>query len=286
MSHHASGPDFGFPCGDARLDMTDLYAFPKPGDPAKSIIVLNVHPSFRLDSPEPTTKEPFAPGALYEVKVDTDGDAVADLACSVQFSSSGDGKQTATVRRIQGARAVGVGDDGEVVVQGAPVSVGREALVTEAGDFCFFFGWRSDPFFFDAMGNFNQMQFTGDDFFKDKNVCSIVLEVPNSELGSNAVGIWARTLDKTGEGWIQADRGGRPLQAVFLVGEEREAYLSGEPANDDRFVGVFAHELEHSGGYTPEDAVGVAKTLLPDILSYDPRVPARFPHNGRTLTDD
>src|SRR2546423_11821872 len=91
MSHHASGPNFGFPRGDARLDMTDLYAFPKPGDPGKSVIVLNVHPSFRLDSPEPTTKEPFATGALYEVKVDTGGDAVADLAYSVQFSSSGVG---------------------------------------------------------------------------------------------------------------------------------------------------------------------------------------------------
>ena len=38
-------------------------------------------------------------------------------------------------------------------------------------------------------------------------------------------------------------------------------------------------------GYTPEDAVGVARKLLPDILSYDPRGPARSPHNGRTLTD-
>src|SRR6266850_1429024 len=80
MSHHASGPNFGFPRGDARLDMTDLYAFPKPGDTAKSIIVLDVHPSFRLDSPEPTTKEPFAPGALYEFKIDTDGNAVAGLS--------------------------------------------------------------------------------------------------------------------------------------------------------------------------------------------------------------
>ena len=35
MSHHASGPDFGFPRGDARLDMTDLYAFTKPGDPGQ-----------------------------------------------------------------------------------------------------------------------------------------------------------------------------------------------------------------------------------------------------------
>src|SRR5882762_6486411 len=29
MSHHYSGPDWGFPHGDARLDLTDLYAFPK-----------------------------------------------------------------------------------------------------------------------------------------------------------------------------------------------------------------------------------------------------------------
>jgi Domain of unknown function (DUF4331) len=286
MSHHASGSNFGFPRGDARLDMTDLYAFTKPGDTAKSIIVLNVHPSFTLSSPEPTTKEPFAPGALYEFKIDTDGNAVADLSYTVEFASSGDGKQTATVRRIQGNRAAGVGDEGEVIVRQAPASIGREALVTKDGDYRFFFGWRSDPFFFDVNGNFNQMQFTGDDFFKDKDVCSMVIELHNSTLGTNEVGIWARTVDKTGEGWIQADRGGRPMQAVFLVGEEREAYLSGEPANDDRFLGVFAHELEHTGGYTPQEAEGVARKLLPDILSYDPREPVRYPHNGRTLTDD
>ena len=286
MSHHASGPDFGFPRGDARLDMTDLYAFPKPGDRGKSILVLNVHPSVAVNPPGPTTAEPFAPGALYEIKVDTDGDAIADIAYSVRFASSEDGKQTATVRRIQGARATGVFDDGEVIVKEAPVSVGREALVTNADDCRFFFGWRSDPFFFDANGLFDKMQFTGEDFFADKSVCSIVLELPNSALGTNVVGLWARTLDKTREGWVQADRGGRPLQAVFLPGEEREAYLNGEPADDDRFVGVFAHELEHSGGYTPEDAVGVARKLLPDILFYDPRGPASFPHNGRALTDD
>jgi hypothetical protein len=88
-------------------------------------------------------------------------------------------------------------------------------LVTRAGDYHFFFGWRSDPFFFDANGLFNNMQFTGDDFFTDKDVCSIVLELPNSALGGTEVRLWARTVDKTGEGWIQADRGGRPLQAVF-----------------------------------------------------------------------
>jgi|SRR6516165_7176601 len=98
MSHHSSGPDFRFPRGDARLDMTDFYAFPKPGDPGRSIIILNVHPSYSVNPPGPTTTEPFAPGAIYELKIDTDGDAVADLAYSVQFSSSGDGKQIDIVR--------------------------------------------------------------------------------------------------------------------------------------------------------------------------------------------
>src|SRR4029077_17751084 len=125
--------------------------------------------------------------ALYEFKVDTNGDAVADLGCSVQFASSEDGKQTATVRRVQGKQAAGRGDEGEVVVQQAPVSVGKELLVTEGGDFRFFFGWRSGAFFFDVNGNLNHMQFTGDDFFKDKNVSGIVLELPNSELGTNKV---------------------------------------------------------------------------------------------------
>jgi hypothetical protein len=198
--------------------MTDLYAFAKPGDSRKSIIIFNVHMSMAVNPVGPTTREPFAPGALYEIKVDTDGDAIADVCYSVQFAASNGGTQTATVRRTQGARAVGPCDDGEIIVEQAPVSAGRGALITKAGDNCFFFGWRSDPFFFDAIGNFNQMQFTGDDFFAD--------------------------------------------------------------------IGVFAHELEHTGGYTREDAIGLARKLLPDILSYDSRRPSSFPENGRTLTDD
>src|SRR5262249_17831170 len=147
-------------------------------------------------------------------------------------------------------------------------------------------GWSRDTVFFDANGLFNNMQYTGDDVFADKDVCSIALELPNSALGIGAVGLWACTLEKTGNGWIQADRGGRPLQAVFLPGEARESYLNGEPADDDRFVGVFAHELEHAGGYSNEDAIRVARTLLPDILYHDARHAASFPENGRALTDD
>ena len=185
-----------------------------------------------------------------------------------------------------GARAAGTNDGGQIIVEAAPVSMGLNPCVTEAGGYRFFAGWRSDPFFFDTKGALNNLQFTGEDFFADKDVCSIVLEVSNSVLGSRRVGLWARTLDSAGGGWIQADRGALPAQAVFLVGAERDAYLAGEPADDARFVAVFAHGLEHAGGYTPEEARRVARTLLPDILSYDPRRAASFPRNGRTLTDD
>jgi hypothetical protein len=286
MSHHYSGPDFGFPHADARLDLTDLYAFPKPGDAGKSILIMDVHPSSSFNPPQPTTAEPFATEALYELKIDTNGDAVAEIAYRVRFSSSKNGAQTATLRRVEGAQAAGTGDGGQPIVEGAPVSTGREARVTQVGDYCFFAGWRSDPFFFDVRGALNNLQFTGNDYFADEDVCSIVLEVPNAALGPKAVGLWARTLDGAGGRWVQADRGARPAQAVFLTGEEISAYSAGEPADDARFVAGFAHSLEHMGGYSPEEARRVAATLLPDLLRYDPTLPASFPKNGRTLTDD
>jgi len=121
MSHHYSGPDFRFPQGDARLDFTDLYAFPKPGDPEKSILIMNVHPSAGENPPGPTSIEPFAPEAVYELKIDPDGDTVADIAYRVRFSAFERGKQNATVRRVDGPQAAGTGDGGKMIVERAPV---------------------------------------------------------------------------------------------------------------------------------------------------------------------
>jgi Domain of unknown function (DUF4331) len=286
MSHHYSGPDFGFPHGDARLDFTDLYAFPKPGDPSRSILIMNVHPSLGANPPGPTSADAFSPEAIYELKIDTNGDNVADIAYRVRITSSDSGVQTATLRRVEGAQAAGTGDDGKIIAENVPVSTGKETRVTEAGDHRFFAGWRSDPFFFDVNGALNNLQFTGDDYFAEADVCSIALEVPNSALGSKKMGLWARTLDgKTGK-WVQADRGARPNQTPFLAGEANAAYLGAEPVDDARFVPVFAHALEHAGGYTPAEATRVAGTLLPDVLQYDPTRAAAFPNNGRALVDD
>jgi hypothetical protein len=218
MSHHYSGPDFGFPHGDARLDLTDLYVFPSPGREKKTIFVMNVHPSVGVNPPGPTTAEPFAPNAIYELKIDTTGDAVADIAY-----------------RVDGTQATGTGDGGHLIVEGAPVSTGKSAHVAEAGDYRFFAGWRSDPFFFDTEGALNNLQFTGVDFFTNGDVCSIVIEVPTSTLGPNAVGLWHRTVDGASGTWVQADRGARPSQSVFLAGDRKADFLASEPKDDAQF---------------------------------------------------
>jgi hypothetical protein len=285
MSHHNSGPNFGFPHGDARLDLTDIYAFPKPGDTGKSILVMNVHPSSSVVPVAPTTREPFSAMGLYELKIDTDGDAVADVAFRMRVSALGY-SQRVTLTRTIGPSAAGVDDDGEIIVEDAPVSMGREALVSTTGDYRFFAGWRSDPFFFDTLGALDELRFTGHDFFHDKDVCSFVIELPNVALGAGPVRLWARTMDGGVGRYVQMERGARPQQAVFLPGDQQGDYMAGEPVDDARFIGTFAHSLEHAGGYAPEEAQQVARSLLPDLLSYDPMQPASFPRNGRSLTDD
>ena len=125
------------------------------------------------------------------------------------------------------------------------------------------------------------------DFFADKDVCSIVLEIPNAVLGRGMLGLWARTLDGAAGVWTSADRGGRPDQTPFLAGEALAAYNAASPADDDQFIAMFAHALEHTGGYAPAEArcrghdaaAGHPFHSIPDL-------PASYPSNGRALTDD
>jgi hypothetical protein len=268
------------------LDFTDLYAFPKPGDASKSILIMDVHPSSSFLPAGVTVTTPFATEALYELKIDTDGDLAANIVYSMHVASAGSEKQTATLRRVDGAQAAGTGETGRVILEGAPISTGREATVTDAGGYRFFAGWRSDPFFFDTAGAVNGLQFTGTDYFIDKNICSIVLEVPNSELGSGKLGLWCRTLDGASGGWVQADRGSKPSQTPFLTGDFNSAYLGAQPSEDAQFIPGFAHALEHAGGYTPQEATSAAALLLPDIMHYEVTRQASYPDNGRALTDD
>jgi|SRR5580692_8065272 hypothetical protein len=88
------------------------------------------------------------------------------------------------LRCIDGPQRAGTGDGGRVIVEGASVSTGGEARITQAGDTRFFAGWRSDPFFCDVEGAKNNLQFTGDDFFADKDVCSIIWGITWAKSGA------------------------------------------------------------------------------------------------------
>ncbi len=158
MSLHYSGPHFGFPDGDARLDLTDLYAFPKPGDATRSILIMDVHPSFSFDPPGPTTSVPFAPDAINELRVDTDGDNKADLTYRVGFSPFTSDGQAATVHSIAGPHTAAAEGGGGLLIQNAPVSLDLDAQVTEGAGHRLFAGWRSEPFFFDPVGSLLRFQ--------------------------------------------------------------------------------------------------------------------------------
>ena len=259
--------------------------FPKPGDDRKSILIFNMHPSHTFDPQMPTTPVPFAPEALYELKIDTNGDAVADIAYEIGFSPFTNGAQAATLRYVAGAQTAGTSDDGQVIVEGAPTSgFGGLAEFLEVGEYRFFAGWRSDTFF-DPLGAVNSLHFTEQfDFFAEKNVCSIVLEVPNSALGPKEVGLWMRTLDGAG-GWVQADRGALPSRDLYFFRARREMLISRESLQTTHVSWRHLHIRWSTLAGTRRRQRGATKTLLPDIMRYDHRRPASYPDNGRTLTD-
>ena len=256
----------------------------------KSILIMNFHPSASIAPPGPTTAEPFAPAALYELRIDTNGDAVADITYQVRVSSSKDGGQTATLRRFEGAQPIGKSDGGRVLAEGVPVSTGREARVTEAGDHRIFVGRRSDPFFFDVLGVLQELQVHGRRFLRRQGHLQ-------RRLGSSQRGAGVERGQPVGPHADPDGRRGRaagckriaargPHKLPSSPARQNDAYRAGEPAEDGRFVAVFAHALEHTGGYAPEAAKRAAQTLLPDMMRYDPTRPASYPQSGRTLSDD
>lgn len=281
MSHHLSGPNLRSPLGDARLDMTDLFAFPAPGD--RTVLILNVNPV------APTGGTAFHPDAVYRINVDTDGDHRSDIAFSFVFSSpSAGGGQTVTVYRATGDQARSHEPAGEKIFEDVPVAFGDEPAKAESGPYALFAGFRSDPFFADLDGIVAKFQWTGVDWGADKNVFALVLEMPDGELGTNPViGVWGR-VSLWQDGQLKSvDRGAHPsLTAYFNAEDVKDDYNAGEPVDDwATYREPWAEVLEHFGGYDRPAAEEALRTVLPDILRYDRAAPAAYP-NGRTLTDD
>ena len=298
MSNHFTGLDLGPPLGDQRLDLCDLYAFPSPGDPTRTVVILNANPS----------ADALHPDAIYRVGIDNDGDLRNDIAISYVYSQPKGGAQTFDVFLATGDEARSIEALGEKVVDGAGVSFGTDPNIVTAGDHTFFAGVRSDAFFFDFDGikglfdtsggrNFTAPHLGGESPWTDKdsnteaNIFSMVMELPTGDLGADPeVRIWGRCSLRKDDGvLLHVDRAGHPsVSSFFNTDETKLEYNASEPINDRaRWTDQFVHLMGHTGGYSREEAIAAidAHGLLPDMLTYNPSEPATYP-NGRVFTDD
>ena len=275
MSHHSTVPN-------PQADITDLYLFCKPDDPARSILIMNVNP---FASTQAST---FSSEVSYEFKIDTNVDAEAEIAFHVLFSPAANGQQAATVYRVVGEAARSTGAVGDILIRNAPVALDGESRIAAEGDYRFYAGLRSDPWFADVDGVFNNFQFTGKDTFADVNILAMVLDVPNRALGANPqIGIWARTMTTIDGELGQVDQVGRPLvTAIYNATPHDQQHFVETPPAQQRaiYLPQFITKLRDFG-YTDGEASQMAEEVLPDILPYHMDQPSGFP-NGRLLTDD
>ena len=290
MSNHYSAANLRFPGDDARLDFTDLFVFPTPGESGRTTLIMDVNPYTTGISAMPPflMKAEFHPDGVYRIHVDNDGDAHADVAFTFTFSEFRDGMQTGTVHHAVGERARQPEPDGDVLISGTPVGFDDAAQPVQAGPARLFVGLRSDPFFADADGSFHGFNWTGQDAFANRNVLSIVLEVPDDMLGPDpAIGVWASVSVRRDGELVQVDRGGHPTINPFVnPNDVKDRFNVRQPADDvANYAEPWSRLLQEQGDYTPEEARAAALIVLPDILRFDRDRPAAYP-NGRALDDD
>ena len=286
MSNHFSAADLKSPGDDARLDVTGQYVFAAPGDPGKTVLIMNSNPF--------TQGNGFHPDAVHRFNIDNDGDSRADVAFSFTFSPPQDGRQTATAYYATGSDAQTHEPRGEVLIADTPVGFDATATPVQAGPCRLFIGKRSDPFFADAEGVLHWLvdgatgnfQWSGKDTFAGANIYSIAVEVPNDMLGRGPIGTWVTIRLRRDGTLVQMDREGNPsFNPILNPNDIKDEFNATDPVDDVKnYLQSLSHVLQQHG-YPPDEAKEAALTLLPDILHYDRTRPAHYP-NGRVMTDD
>lgn len=259
-------------------DINDLYVF-KGESAGGYTAVITVNP---LTSPADTGNLRLDPNTLYELKADTNGDAVPDV--SYKLTASGTGAvQDITLRRASGASAVSNDISGDIIMQGKSSSGSGVTTITDSSGRKLYVGPRDDPFFFDLAGFAAGLKFTGVDTFKGTNVTAIVFEVPS--VPTQQLGFWATTSKKDALGnYVQFDRMARPaINTVFIPEDQKDAFNNNTP---DRDKAIYTDEVTAALNSLASPATAtLAGLLLPDILTVDLSKPVGY-LNGRGLADD
>lgn len=320
---HLDAPGLTPPGGSVQTDITDVYAFQSPTNSNNTVLVLNVNGVGSPGESAPGPDLPFAAGlpfvkgtdpVTYNLHVDNNGDAVDDVTIETQFGNPRtDGSQPMRVEIVrQGLKSI--------VIHSRSTAFKAEPQIRSTRGIDLFAGRRDDPFFFDLPGFLNILG-TGSligcggptdhperNFFANRNVSSIVVEVPNRILtaGSSTIGVWGSTNIPS----LQIDRMGRPaIATVFIPNNpippdrvsdgkpsKKSDYNHSNPVDDqanwrsevvDTLQTLFSLN-DATDPNTGDDAAqiqGLADFLLPDILTIDTSSADGFP-NGRRLNDD
>ena len=218
------------------VDNTDTYAFVSPDKPDTTTLIANWIP-FQEPGGGPNFYPFGAAGYRYNIKVDTDGDAISNVTYQWTFRNidkrtgktflyNNDAveslddpnllfKQTYTLAKIVWPENVR-----KVLIKDAPVAPSRvgdasmpnygalrdEAIVSGPGGLKSFAGQADDPFFLD-LRVFDLLYGTdlseaGSDTLTGYNVNSVALQIPTAELtktgdGSGIIGVWSTTDQQT-----------------------------------------------------------------------------------------
>ena len=298
MSHHLDSP---IARQDVRLDISDVYLF--RGERGTAFVMNAGHSLAGQDV------RGFHPEAMYEFKIDGDGDAVEDVTYRLTFTD-----HLLRLHRIDGTDAPDPFAAGTLLAEGAVGST-----VDGPDGIRLWTGQAGDPFWIEpdvlhAVGHAFQdgtkIDLSGWDparaanLFAGHTVWSIVLEIPDALLlpiaTDGRIGFWGlTTLATDAGGWRRINRAGLPMtHPLFTQFNEDlgDRLNDGRPADDPQTYGKLLTDLVAgmvAANGTARDPRAYAETvvarLLPNLLPYTIGTPAAFGFagwNGRTLTDN
>jgi hypothetical protein len=305
MSHHF---DTAIAREDPRLNILDFYLF--RGQPGTTVMAMTVNPNAGTKAPDTFHEE-----GLHAFRFDVNDDAHEEVAFKIRFGAAGHAESeepeglrvhSLEVRRATG-RDAAEGTDGEVIASG---TTGR--IVAGDAGVRLFAGLAPDLFAANLTGNvayraalaagkFAPDAFhDGANYFQNRNVTAIVIEVPTQLIGDPAATVraWA-TVSLCGHApEVQVSRWGLPLMTHIFITDPavKDDYNRSLPAADvPRFsqivAGALARVTQLAG--TADDpaayAQRVVERLFPATLPYVLDSAASFGFagfNGRAITDN
>jgi Domain of unknown function (DUF4331) len=301
MSHHFDTPTA---LEDPRINVCDFYLF--SGHPGMTVMAMTVNPDAGISAPDT-----FRDEALYAFRFDLNNDAREEVTFRVRFGAvtHADEDQRHHVQTFEVRRATG--KDALHGASGQFLVAGKTGQIAKTDNTIAFAGLAPDLFAGDAaaLGAFRSALFKQNkfdpatfqnrkNFFANRNITAIVIEVPNQLIGRGMVRGWATASLYGHAPEVQVSRWGLPLITnVFMADPElRERFNRATPSdNQEAFIAQVSDVAEKlttlagSAARPADYAKQLTGRLFPTTLPYEIGTPAAFDvagFNGRALTDD